>query len=243
VTALLVRAAPTTHATSVRTVRPLVLVHGVSSGPGCWDRVAAAMGARRKLVLVDLYDRPNGLARFTLRAAASDLAGKLEERHIHGAVLAGHSMGGLIGISLAAERPDLVRALVLVDTPALPLPGGVAGRAAAIARSTGRTDPGSLPMLVSGLWRMGAVRLWYALDEILRAELAPALDGLALPTLLVWGASDTIVPVEVGREMALRIPRARLVLIGGAGHMPMWERASEFTAELESFLDEVDATG
>jgi 3-oxoadipate enol-lactonase len=242
-TALLVHAAPRTVGASMPAARPLVLVHGVSSGPGCWVRVAGAIGGRRELVLVDLYDRPNGLARFSLRAAASELARKLEERRIHGAVLAGHSMGGLIGISLAAERPDLVRALVLVDTPALPLPGGVAGRAAAIARSTGRTDPGSLPMLVSGLWRMGAVRLWYALDEILRAELAPALDGLAIPTLLVWGASDTIVPVEVGREMARRIPRARLVLIGGAGHMPMWERATEFTAALDRFLDEVDATG
>jgi 3-oxoadipate enol-lactonase len=243
VTALFVHAGPRAVGASVPPARPLVLVHGVSSGPGCWARVAAAIGHRRELVLVDLCDRPNGLARFSLRAAASELAGKLEERRIHGAVLAGHSMGGLIGISLAAERPDLVRALVLVDTPALPLPGGVAGRAAAIALSTGRTDPASLSMLVSGLWRMGAIRLWYALAEILRAELAPALHGLAIPTLLVWGASDTIVPVEVGREMALRIPRARLVLIGGAGHMPMWERSAEFTAALDRFLDEVDAAG
>jgi len=63
------------------------------------------------------------------------------------------------------------------------------------------------------------------------------LGGLAgLPTLIMWGDKDKILPESAVRDYAKAIPRARLHVLKGAGHRPETENADEFVRELEEFL-------
>ena len=62
--------------------------------------------------------------------------------------------------------------------------------------------------------------------------------AIQAPTLLVWGDRDTIVPFAVADEWRRAIPQARLVVLPGAGHVPMVERPVAFIHALREFLDE-----
>ena len=58
-----------------------------------------------------------------------------------------------------------------------------------------------------------------------------------LPTLLIWGTDDPIIPIEHGRAARARIPGSRLVEIAGAGHWPQLDDPDRFVAELTEFVE------
>ena len=62
------------------------------------------------------------------------------------------------------------------------------------------------------------------------------LGALNMPTLVVWGALDAVVPVAHAHAAVRRLPRGELVVIPNAGHAPQLERPREFVAALEPFL-------
>jgi pimeloyl-ACP methyl ester carboxylesterase len=68
--------------------------------------------------------------------------------------------------------------------------------------------------------------------EMVRDNLA----SITVPTLIVWGADDQIIPVADGREYAAKIPNARLVIIPGCGHVPPLEKPEAFLSAMLSFL-------
>jgi pimeloyl-ACP methyl ester carboxylesterase len=63
------------------------------------------------------------------------------------------------------------------------------------------------------------------------------LGQITVPTLVVWGGQDKIVPLEDGKDFAARIPGARLVVVPGSGHAPGIEKPDELLAAIEPFLD------
>ena len=58
-----------------------------------------------------------------------------------------------------------------------------------------------------------------------------------LPTLLIWGTDDPIIPIEHGRAARERIPESRLVEISGSGHWPQLDDPDRFVAELTEFVE------
>jgi pimeloyl-ACP methyl ester carboxylesterase len=174
-----------------------------------------------------------------------------------GAVVLGNSVGGFAAARLAIRRPQLVRALVVVDG------GGFAGRppqtrvfcalmgrprflrrfypafsklymrpateadAGARVAAIATTREDPGRATVAGLWRSFA-----SPEHDLRAEAAK----ISAPTLLVWGRRDPVIPLRVGRRAAELIPGARLAVLN-AGHVPHTADPAGFAAELVPFLD------
>jgi pimeloyl-ACP methyl ester carboxylesterase len=58
-----------------------------------------------------------------------------------------------------------------------------------------------------------------------------------MPTLIVWGAEDPIIPAGHGRRAHAAMPGSRLTLLPGVGHFPPLEAPAELTAALRDFLD------
>jgi pimeloyl-[acyl-carrier protein] methyl ester esterase len=67
-------------------------------------------------------------------------------------------------------------------------------------------------------------------------SIAGHLPRVTLPTLIVWGSRDRVVPLEHGAHMAERMPNARLAIIRGAGHMPFYEKPRQCNAIVLRFL-------
>jgi pimeloyl-ACP methyl ester carboxylesterase len=131
--------------------------------------------------------------------------------------LLAQSMGGVIAVRAALEKPDLVRHLVLSVTS-----GGidVASFGAEDWRPTYRLSHPGLPS-------------WFD-DE--RTELTEQIGAITIPVLLLWGDADPISPVAVGRRLAALLPRAELVVFPGGTHDLILERAAEVAPHVDRYL-------
>jgi pimeloyl-ACP methyl ester carboxylesterase len=109
--------------------RAVVLaVHGITASLVSWAAIARALPADLALVAVDLRGRGGSgplPGPFGMRAHATDMIRVLDALAVDSVVAAGHSMGGYVTSMLAAEHPDRVQSLVLVDGgfPLTPPPG------------------------------------------------------------------------------------------------------------------------
>ena len=144
-----------------------------------------------------------------------------------GAVVVGHSFGGRVAVCLAAERPELVRALVLTGVPLLrrpgtppPAPGGSglvrplprSGLLGDAAMGGARSRHGSADYrAATGVMRDTLVRL---VNESYEDE----LGRLTCPVELVWGSADTAAPLWIASEAADLVTDAHLTVIDGANH-------------------------
>ena len=136
---------------------------------------------------------------------------------------------------LAADFPDHVARLVLVDAALLPA-GFVSPRQVLnLARAARRAPLRLLPTMVADAHRAGPATVWRATRELLAADLRPKLGRILAPTLVVWGDRDLVVPLATGQQLARDLPRAELAIIPGAGHVPMWERPEAFNRLVAAF--------
>lgn len=75
-----------------------------------------------------------------------------------------------------------------------------------------------------------------ALVDLIRTDVRERLATLAMPTLIVWGQSDRVVPLGAGLSYHRRIPGSRLEIFERTGHVPQLERPLRFNAVLQNFI-------
>jgi len=174
--------------------------------------------------------------------------------------LVGHSLGGMFAAELAVFCPDLVRKLVLVDSYGLwiddlpcidPFATGDTALVAAKWHNPAlaptepsnfvpdQDDPHSAVVFRAQNLAAATKFMWPFPDRGLRRR----LGFISVPTLVIHGESDGLVPLAYGEEFARLIPHARFVPIAGAGHLPMIEREDAFLSAVGAFLAPHDASG
>jgi pimeloyl-ACP methyl ester carboxylesterase len=185
-------------------------------------------------------DRPSDLAYFYL-----DLIETLKFVRVH---LMGTSLGGWIAAELAVRNTSRLASLTLVCAVGIAPDGppiddlfriGAEENARRFyfdpARARRRVellataDPG---VLVRN--RSTVVRLAY--PNFANPDLAKWLHRIDVPTLLIWGANDGLVPVRFGETYRRLIPSSKLVVIPEAGHAPFEEKPEKFLATITDFL-------
>jgi len=220
---------------------PLILIHGLAGSGRWWARNVDALSEQFRVYVIDLIGfggsriRSYG-NRFILNEAADILLAFMDRLGIDRASLMGHSMGGHIAAALAASTPARVERLVLVDAAALPIRRGAASHLLALSVSLPRFPVRFLPVLLVDSWRAGLRTIWRAGRELLVSDIQVDVAQIRVPTLVVWGARDRIVPTDLGRRLATSVPGATLLVVDGAGHNPMWERPDEFNRAVLAFL-------
>lgn len=216
---------------------PVVLVHGLSGSTRWWRRNVPALAARFRVYVVDLVGfgaSRGGL--FALTEAAAVLAGWMDAVGLGRVGLVGHSMGGYIVAELAASEPERAARLLLVDAAVMPFGRSYAQHGLGLLRELMQLPPEFLPVLVGDALRAGPLTIWAAAQEVMRADLRARLSEIRVPTLLVWGARDHVVPLALGRSLAAAMRESELVVIEGAGHNAMWDCPAAFNRVALRFL-------
>ncbi len=217
---------------------PLVLLHGLAGSGAWWTRNLPALSAEFRVMAIDLpgFGTSHPDARLILDEVPAQLAGLLGELGLERAHVVGHSMGGLVAAALAADHPERVDRLVLVDAGFLSLDPTWRHRITGPLRTLPWTAPTIIPTLVRDTLRSGPVRMAKATAQVLRQDWRDKLPAITAPTLVVWGQHDRICNPRIGEAIVAAVPGARLVVIKGAGHNPMWEKPAAFDREVIDFL-------
>lgn len=249
-----------THGTGPNTV---VFAHGLLWSGRMFDAQVDALKDRYRCITYDLRGQgrsaitADGYDMDTLTEDAAALIQALDARPCH---FVGLSMGGFIGMRLAARYPERVRSVVLLETSADPEPAENVPRYRflnRIARWGGlRLVAGQVMPIMFGetflqdpnraaeraYWkqqllandRVGISRAVRGVIE--RAGVSDELDQIAAPTLILVGDEDVAtVPAKSERMHAL-IPHSQLVIIPGAGHSSTIEQPEAVNAAIGKFL-------
>jgi pimeloyl-ACP methyl ester carboxylesterase len=214
---------------------PIVLVHGLAGSWRWWERTLPELARGHECHMLDLPRfgaalRPEGTAQWIGRWL--DAAG------LGPGCLVGHSLGGAAATGLAARRPGSVEALVLVAPVGMPTGRRPAGYALPLLTAVATSRPRFVRRLGTDVIRAGPASLLRGALYAVRADVRERAHDVHVPTLLVWGERDPLVPAALAGEWQRAIPQARTVLLPRTGHVPMVEQPQMFTAALQEFLDD-----
>ncbi len=243
---------------------PIVFLHGLLASSASWQDVLDRAAAGRPAIAVDLpgfgcSDRPwpND---YTVVGQARSLLRYFDARGIRRAALVGNSLGGALALFLAAEHPERVSALVLVDpaTPEAGIPWTVRVLRAPLAGEAALAfalRPFVAVWLKRGLYSRASRVTDREIDDAWRplkirgtrrAALAAirtdpkayrGLEGrVRVPTLVLWGERDRLLSPRDAERVCASIAGAILVKVPDAGHLPQRERPEAFAAAVAEFV-------
>lgn len=220
----------------------VVLIHGLSGSSRWWQRNIPALAARFRVVVPDLigFGRsrcPGPLP--AMPAVAGVFVDWLKAAATGPVHLVGHSMGGHMAVHVAARYPELIRRLVLVDAAGIPRPltvGALVRFVYELAPPKQWGDPAFLPVIWGDALSAGPLAVAQALRNILRDDVRALLPSIRVPTLVLWGSGDSVIPLEHARIFRDTIPGATLALIPNAFHNPMVDRPDAFNDLVLAFL-------
>jgi 3-oxoadipate enol-lactonase/4-carboxymuconolactone decarboxylase len=225
----------------------LVLANSIGTTLELWDAQVSALARRFRVLRYDQLGHGRSEVApgpYTVELLGRELVALLDELGIERACFAGISLGGAVGMWLAAERPERVERLVLACTSARfgdpevwrERADGVRrdGMEAVTEASLGRWfTPSASPEAVERFRRMllATPAEGYAAccDALGAWDFREQLGGVRASTLVVAASEDPSTPPDHGRLLATRIPDARLHVIDGAAHLVNVERPAEFT--------------
>lgn len=203
---------------------------------------------------------------YTRRAQAILVMHLLDHLKIEKAWLVGNSMGGEVSLNIALQDPRRVAGLILIDSAGVTVPGsnslapGYAGTPVvgpmliALALTSDRLVRQGLEKSFYDDAKVTAERVaaYYrplktrggqlaALRARMQWGLYPIeqeLNKINVPTLIIWGAEDGLIPVEAGRKMNSLIKNSTLVIIDKCGHVPQEEMPERVVVEVTTFFGE-----
>lgn len=245
---------------------PVVFVHGLGGNLTHFTYVAPPLVSSHRVLGLDLPGfgatrAPTGPISYAFMARS--VLSLMDRRGVDRAVITGHSFGGAVALHLALHHPDRVRGVVLINPaglhafplwmrlgshlalrPAITTPALLAGvffildnvchldrfEVDAFRRSATRLRGGY------GFLRGLSSAAWALRRDLVERSYLDQIEALHQPAHLVWGDADGLLPISDGEEAVRRAPDARLSVVPGAGHMPIFEAPEVVTDAIRDVL-------
>ena len=192
---------------------------------------------------------------YSIAELGTDVLSLMRDHGVTAAAYCGISLGGMIGLWLAANAPERISCLVVCCAAITPMPSRQAWLdRAALVRSAGMAAISEMipprwftadfiarqPAAVSAVMGMllGTDPQGYAgcAEAIADVDLAPALSAIKAPTLVLAGAEDLAAPPWQGARTALGIAESRLTVIRGTSHLAPYQTPGPVTAAILGHL-------
>lgn len=232
----------------------LVLACGHMCSPAQWQHQQAGLADLADIVLADL----------TLDDSVTNMAKRILDRAPPRFSFAGFSLGGFVAFALLRMAPERIERLALIDTSARQ---DSADRASRREKEIQRAEAGEfeslldpwIPTLVSdahprrqvllneieagakAVGRQAYLRQQKAM--LSRPDSRENLKTVRCPVTVICGREDRLTTLEHHEEIAAAIPRARLTIVEGSGHMSTIEQPEAVTAALREWISQDVAAG
>ncbi len=233
----------------------LVLIHGIGGDADDWAFCLDALASSHRVIALDLpgfgrSDKP--LIDYTIAGFVEMLERFLRNLGIERAALIGHSLGGWIAATYALTFPHRVDKLVLLDA------AGVWGNMTALPVDLHVSTLAHLREIFQFLFYDKTLATdaliefaygqhlerndGYTIDSILqntrdgRERLDERISALTVPTLVLWGENDAMIPLAIGRRIHELVPSSQLEVIPQCGHLPNLEKPAQLVEHLLKFV-------
>ena len=201
---------------------------------------------------------------YSRRAQATLVGHLLDYLKIEKAWLCGNSMGGEIALNFALQNPQRVGGLILIDSAGVNVTGsGSLAPRYLLLPVVGRVVT-ALALTSDKLVRQGLEKSFYDQTKVTNERVAfyyrplktrggqlaavrartqanefpvePELDRIRVPTLIIWGAQDALIPLEAGYKINKLIKESKLVVFDSCGHLPQEEMPARVVDEITKFI-------
>ena len=245
---------------------PIVLLHGTSASLHTWDAWTQALTHQRRVIRFDLpafgLTGPHPDNDYSIAAYVRFVVAVLDQMGVQQFVLAGNSLGGQIAWGTAVAHPQRVKKLVLIDSAGYRLQSTSVPLGFTIARTPGLRvvmeyvlprgvvqssvrnvygDPAKVTAdLVDRYYELtlragNRQALAYRMDQLHSGDEA-ALNGLKVPTLVMWGAKDRLIPPDTAQRFVADIAGAQMVIFDDLGHVPHEEDGPKTVEAFKLFM-------
>lgn len=242
----------------------LVLLHGLGGDSHSWESELKIFWEKGfSTITIDLRghgmsERPKDSEGYALISYAKDVCQVVKTEKITHFTLVGHCFGGIVGLVFAGLYPGQTKALILVDTSykapfisisepyskymqmaiswaSLLLPGIHLQGHENAADFIGTSDF-NIRRIINDIAHMSIKSYLLIWKNLISYDATTWLKKITVPTLIIEGANDSIVPPQVAQELQKRIVNSQLKLIPGANHIIVLNNPKKLTDEVIKFL-------
>ncbi|MCP5098413.1 MAG: alpha/beta fold hydrolase [Chloroflexi bacterium] len=246
----------------------LLLIHGFPLNSTMWSPQIDELEGYVRVIAPDLRGHGNTDAvdgPYQMSQLADDCADLLGHLGVATPfVVCGLSMGGYVALEFYRRYPEYVAGLVLTATRAgADSDEGKANRDKAVAgiqengvdglidgmlpklvtKETAVSDPDTLSFIRQIMEKttdVGAIGALQGMRD--RSDSTDLLSEISVPTLIIHGKDDQLIPISEAEVMHKAIKNSKLVVLENAGHLPNLENVDEFNDVMIDFLEEIEAT-
>jgi pimeloyl-ACP methyl ester carboxylesterase len=235
---------------------PLIFLHGLMGSGESWRFQVDHFKDKRRVIAFDLRghgqsDKP--LGKYSMKQFSEDLFSFVQELGIEKAVIAGHSMGGIIALRFALDHKEMVEKLILIDTGARTPLGKkllvyVSKIILRISYKTfvkiylsGYTFPKGYSKSKIGEAQERVLKTpKHVVDSCFSAvkefDVTSDLGSIQVPTLIIHGSEDKQQPLSQAKYVKEHISNAEIVIIEGAGHATLIETPEKIWEAIGKFI-------
>jgi pimeloyl-ACP methyl ester carboxylesterase len=236
---------------------PLLLLHGYTDTSRSWSIMAPHLSGYRLLIpdqrghgAADAPECCYGLTQF-----AFDAKLLLDALGVKRAAVAGHSLGSMVAMAMAAEYPERVSAIVLIGSTALaPVKPGawlydqVAALEFPLDRNSGfmrEWHPSNQPTAVDPAFAEAVMEdilvirphVWRGvMRELTQLPVGRHAADISAPVLILSGGKDPLFPAEHHAALLKAFPNAQAHVFPDLGHSPNWEQPAAVASHIKAFL-------
>lgn len=240
---------------------PVVLLHAIADSWRSFERVLPHLpGSIHAFALTQRGHGDAGRPTEGYRPHdfAADLAAFMDALHLKAAVIAGGSSGGLVARRFAIDHPERTLGLILLGSPGTlrDKPGVLDMWSSTVSKLTDPVDPGFVREFAESTLAQPVPRafidtmvqeglkvpawVWRATFKgLLEDDSFGELDKIDVPTLIIWGDQDAVLPQSDQEALKAAIAGSRLVVYPGAGHAVYWEEPGRVASDLVAFVHRI----
>lgn len=244
---------------------PLVLLHGAPSSLHSFDGLTSELSKKYRVIRLDLpgygLTGPNRTGDYSLQFYMKFLDAFLTAIRVDSCSLAGHSFGGRLAGEFSYAHPERVKKLVLIAAGGYPFKdeGVLAEKMAqntflrpivryvtprffiamnlkqAFGQDVKVADE-TIDRYYDLMLREGNRDTFIAMCNRIPEDISLHVKKLRVPTLILWGNVDTVIPTEYAERFHRDIPGSRVILYDGIGHVPQEVMPGKVGADMRAFL-------
>jgi pimeloyl-ACP methyl ester carboxylesterase len=244
---------------------PLVLLHGSPSSLHTWDGLTRVLSKQYRVIRLDLpgygLTGPNATGDYSLEWYVRFLDSFLSALHVDSFYLAGHSFGGGLASEFAYEKRARVKKLILIAASGYPVKGNdilavkmarnpllrpmvryvtprffVAMNVKEAYGPMNNVPDETIDRYYDLLRRAGNRDTFIAMCNKGTQDISAHIKTLRVPTLVLWGSLDTVVPARHSKFFNRDIPGSQLIMYDGVGHVPQEVIPEKVAADIQAFL-------